>query len=164
MTSTAVPTLTTAPSVVRALLEGEIVVDVRAGAGPVPAVGDRLWLTADGPDPELRPAYRLARSISATDGAPAGVLGWAELTGTGRATLDDAVVSSLGGKTVVALEPLAGQEVVVLALRAHRLAEPITGALPADPGAQPSVPALSDVAFQAKEQSVAESLPDGLSR
>jgi hypothetical protein len=48
----------------------------------------------------------------------------------------------------------------VVALRAHRLAEPVPGdRLPADPGGTASEPALSDGAFEAKLASVAESVP-----
>lgn len=160
MTSTAVPTLSTAPSVVRALLEGEIVVDVRPAGAPVPAVGAKLWLTPEAGDPELKPAYRAARAISTADLGPETVLGWAELVAAGTATLDADRLSALDGKTVVALGALAGTDVVVLTLRAHRLAEPLAAAdLPPDPTAPPSVPALSPGAFAAKRQSVADALP-----
>ena len=70
--------------------------------------------------------------------------------------LDDKAREALNGKTILALDPLDGQEVLVLALRAHRLVEPLTvpddlAGLPADPAdGPPSEPALSDKAFEAR--------------
>ena len=82
---------------------------------------------------------------------------------------DDERRAALDGKTVLALDPLAGQEVLVLALRAHRLVEPATvpegdlGGLAADPADGPaSEPALSEAAFQARFNGVAGALPGGL--
>ncbi|HKN39617.1 MAG TPA: hypothetical protein VJ456_10960, partial [Acidimicrobiia bacterium] len=81
----------------------------------------------------------------------------------------DAAREALNGKTILALEPFAGREVRLLALRAHRLVEPVTVAegdlagLPADPAdGPPSEPALSDAAFEARYNGVANALRGGL--
>ena len=126
-----------------------------------------------GADPELKPAYQRARELSLPDeGAGPGQVridGWAELAGTGTTVLDDKARDALNGKTILALEPLAGQEVLVLALRARRLVEPLTvpddlAGLPADPAAgPPSEPAMSDKAFEARYKGSNGSLPGGLS-
>jgi hypothetical protein len=172
----AVPTLTAPAPVIDALLAGEQVIDLRVqpGAGGLPEGVTRVWLRAD-PDaaPELKAAYRRARELSLPDeGAAPGqvrVDGWAELVGRATTRLDDQSKAALDGKTVLALDPLAGQEVLVLALRAHRLVEPATvsatdlGGLPSDPADGPaSEPALSEAAFQARLNGVASALPGGL--
>ena len=165
---------------IQALLAGEQIVDLRrrpdAGSdeeGAPPAGATRFWLVADsGADPELKPAYSRARELSLPDeGAAPGQVridGWAELAGTGTTMLDDKARDALNGKTILALEPLAGQEVLVLALRARRLVEPLTvpddlAGLPADPAAGPrSEPAMSDKAFEARYKGLNGSLPGGL--
>ena len=88
----------------------------------------------------------------------------------GATVVDDQAKEALNGKTVLALDPLTGQEVLVLALRAHRLAEPVTvsegdfGGLPADPAeGPPSEPALSEMAFRARYGGLLDALP-GLKR
>lgn len=172
------PTLVAPRGVVRALLEGDQVVDLRpAAAGGPPPGATRFWLCPAGGDgEELKPAYRMARELSLPEEEPpAGQLrieGWAELVATATARLDPERVAALDPKTVLALDRLAeavgGGEVLVLALRAHRLLEPLTveadlSGLPVDPGALPSELALSDVAFVARLQGVAGALPAGLS-
>ena len=171
------PALTVPAPVIDALLAGEQVIDLRVdrdGGGPPEGV-TRFWLRAD-PDasPELKPAYRRARELSLPDdGAGPGqvrVDGWAELVGRATTRLDEEAIAALDGKTILALGALAGQNVLVLALRAHRLAEPVTvpasgglSGLAADPGqGPPSDPALSETAFQARYNGVANAVPGGL--
>jgi hypothetical protein len=173
----AVPALTAPAAVIDALLAGEQVIDLRVqpAAGGPPEGATRFWLRPD-PDAvvELKPAYRRARELSLPDesAAPGQVQvgGWAELVGRATTRLDDETRAALEGKTILALDSLAGQEVLVLALRAHRLVEPaavpavdgLTG-LPADPGqGPPSEPALSEAAFQARFNGVVNALPGGL--
>lgn len=173
--TTAAPALTLPNRVIQALLAGEQVIDLRLqpdDGGP-PAGATRFWLRAD-PDaaPELKPAYRRARELSLPDEAagPGQVRidGWAELAGAATAVVDTATRDALNGKTILALEPLAGQEVLVLALRAHRLVEPVTvpddlTGLPADPAeGPPAEPALSEQAFRARFGGLLDALPGGL--
>jgi hypothetical protein len=150
--------LVTDATVIRSLLEGEGIVDLRPAGEPV-TVGARLWLQAGGPPAELKPAYRALATLSPPPG-DAAVSGWAEVAGAGTVHLDAKAVEALNGKTVIQVDAMAGQEVQVVALRAHRLAEPVAGdRLPADPAGTTSEPALSDGAFEAKLASVAESVP-----
>jgi len=173
---TAVPTLTLPGRVIQALLAGEQVVDLRRqpdDGGP-PAGASRFWLRADpAAQPELKPAYDAARRLSLPDDGPeAGQVridGWAELAGAGTTVIDGQTKEALNGKTILALDPFVGQEVLVLALRAHRLAAPVTvpeselGRLPADPAEGPeSEPALSDTAFRARYGGLLDSLPGAL--
>ena len=176
MVDPAVPTLTAPGPVIDALLAGEQVIDIRVqpGAGGPPEGVTRVWLRADpAAAPELKAAYRRARELSLpAEGVAPGqvrVDGWAELVGRATTRLDDQSRAALNGKTVLALDPLMGQEVLVLALRAHRLVEPATvsaadlGGLPPDPADGPaSEPALSEAAFQARLNGVAGALPGGL--
>jgi len=175
VTDAAVPALTLPAPVVNALLEGEQVIDLRPqpDAGGPPEGVTRFWLRADpGAEPALKPAYHEARRLSLPDeGAGPGrvrIDGWAELRGAATAVVDDATAEGLNGKTVLALEPFAGREVLVLALRAHRLVEPVTApadlsGLPPDPAdGPPSEPALSEGAFDARRLGVENALPGGL--
>ncbi|HVW31649.1 MAG TPA: hypothetical protein VHL53_03835 [Acidimicrobiia bacterium] len=174
MSEAQIPTLTAAPAVIDALLTGEQIVDLRVGDGPdgPPTGATRFWLRADpAATAELKPAYRRARELSVPAGEPpAGqvrIAGWAELVGRGRTVIDDKATEALNGKTVLALEPLAGQDVLVLALRVHRLVEPLTGSedlagLPADPRTVPSEPALSGAAFEARLRGLENALPASL--
>lgn len=178
MADTAVPALTLPGRVIQALLAGEQVIDLRRqpdDGGP-PAGATRFWLRADpGADPQLKPAYERARDLSLPEEGPASgqvrIDGWAELAGVGTTVVDDQAKEALNGKTILALDPLAGQEVLVLALRAHRLVEPVTvaesdlGGLPADPATgPPSEPALSEMAFRARYGGLLDALPGGLKR
>ena len=178
MVDTAVPTLNLPVRVVQALLAGEQVIDLRRQpdeGGPPPGV-TRFWLLADpAADPELKPAYQRARDLSLPAEAPepgkVRIDGWAELAGIGTTVVDDKAKEALNGKTILALDPLTGQEVLVLALRAHRLVEPLTvpeadlGGLPADPAeGPPSEPALSEMAFRARYGGLLDALPGGLQR
>ncbi|HEU5448515.1 MAG TPA: hypothetical protein VFW57_05840, partial [Acidimicrobiia bacterium] len=85
--------------------------------------------------------------------------------------VDDQAKEALNGKTILALDPFGGAEVLVLALRAHRLVEPATvpegdlGGLPVDPAeGPPSEPALSEMAFRARYGGLLDALPGGLKR
>ncbi len=165
----AAPALIVPAPVARALLEGEQVIDLRPDAPPEGAT--RFWLCPLGDAADLKPAYRMAQELSTgAQSPPAGqvrIEGWAELAGVGQARFDADGVAALDGKTVLALSP-GGDERVVLVLRAHRLVEPLTVAadlagLPADPASLPSEPALSDVAFTARRDGLANALPGGLS-
>jgi len=178
VTDAAAPTLSLPGRVIQALLAGEQIVDLRRqpDAGLPPDGATRFWLVADpGADPELKPAYQRARELSLPDeGAGSGQIridGWAELAGVGATVVDDQAKEALNGKTILALDPLAGQEVLVLALRAHRLVEPVTlpeadlGGLPADPAeGPPSEPALSEMAFRARYGGLLDAVPGGLKR
>jgi hypothetical protein len=145
-------------AVVRSLLEGEGIIDVRPAGEPV-TVGGRVWLRAGGQPVELKAAYRALSSLSPAPGEDV-VAGWAEVAGAGTVVLDTKAVEALNGKTVVQLASMTGQEVQVVALRAHRLAEPVpAGQLGAEPAGAASEPALSAGAFEAKLQSVADSVP-----
>jgi hypothetical protein len=163
-------------SVIRALLEGEQVADLRLPAAPPPPDGRRFWLAPDGDEPELKAAYRRARELSLPEeAAPSSqvrVEGWAELVGRATTGLDGERVAALNSKSVLDLDALAGAagggDVTVLALRAHRLVEPLIvaadlSALPADPSGEKTEVVLSDVAFDARLKGLADALPGGLS-
>ena len=176
MPDSAVPTLSVPAAVIQALLEGEQIVDVRLdpSAGGPPEATRRLWLRPEpGATPALKPAYRRARELSTPDDAAGSgavrIAGWAEVTGSAATVLDDKAREALDGKTILDLHGLAGREVRVLVLRAHRLVEPLTVApddltgLPADPASgPPSEPALSRTAFEARYNGLAQALPGGL--
>jgi hypothetical protein len=171
VTDAAAPTLKLPGRVIQALLAGEQVVDLRRSAdGGPPAGTKRFWLVADpAAEAELKPAYQRAQELSLPDeGAGPGKVridGWVELAGTGTVVVDDKARDTLNGKTILALEPFQDQEVLVLALRAHRLAEPVTvpedlTGLPADPAeGPPSEPALSNKAFEARYNGLSGALP-----
>lgn len=158
----------------QALLAGEQIIDLRPadGVGP-PAGATRFWLRGDpGAEPQLKPAYQRARELS-LPGEDAGtdrvrIDGWAELKGSATTVVDDQMKEALNGKTILDLGSLAGQQVLVLALRAHRLVEPVTVAddvnsLPADPAeGPPAEPALSEMAFRARYGGLLDALPGGL--
>lgn len=177
MEPTGVPALSLPDAVIRALLEGEQVADLRppGAAGPPPDLR-RFWLAPDGDQPALKLAYRRARELSLPDGPPPSgqvrIEGWAELVGRATTNLDAERVAALNSKSVLDLDALAttagGADVEVLALRAHRLVEPLTvpadlSGLPADPSEEKSEVVLSDVAFEARLKGLTEALPGGLS-
>ena len=170
MEAAAAPALPVPGVVVRALLTGEQVTDLRLPGAGEPPRGRRFWLAPNGDEPDLKPAYRRARELSLPEEPPpAGqvrIEGWAELVGRATTTLDAERVAALGSKSVLDLDALAQAagdgEVTVLALRAHRLVEPLTvptdlSGLPA-PEAQPSEAALSDVAFDARLKGLVDAL------
>lgn len=169
---------------VKALLEGEQVVDLRPwGSDRLAGAPTRFWLCPTPVEPSaLKPAYRLARQLEGAGGErrESTIEGWADLVGLGSLS-DRLRLSEIDSKSVLALGQLEAWmeegELAVLALRAHRLAEPIPlptppaaghdgwvrlEGLPAEPGASQSDAALSEVAFQAKLAGVAEILPGGL--
>jgi hypothetical protein len=174
---TGVPTLSLPGVVIRALLQGEQVADLRLpGTGRPPPDLRRFWLAPDGDDPALKPAYRRARELSLPDEPPpAGQIrieGWAELVGRATTGLDAERVAALNSKSVLDLDALAaaagGGDVEVLALRAHRLVEPLVvpadlSGLPPDPSGEKSEVVLSDVAFEARLKGLVDALPTGLS-
>lgn len=165
----------------------------------------RVWLcpTVDDQDRALvRPAYHRwvddaaadardasGRGDGSAEASPAGtpirVEGWAEIVGVARLTAAEDL-AKIEGKFVwtgdyatVGLGWKPPAPLWVLALRAHRLVEPITAArgeaatgdsswidlaeLPDDPASLPSEPALSDEAFSARLGFAANDLPDGFS-
>jgi len=181
--------------VVRALLAGEQILDLRKGGirearRHFALRATRLWLypTVEHQDRDLvRPAYR--RWVDDTErDAPPGravrVEGWADVVGVARLT-DPADLAKIDGKFVWTGDYAASRfhwksrdPLWVLALRVHRLLDPIVvpfrdeyggctswvdlSPLPDDPASLPSEPALSDEAFAARLGFVAGDLPDGL--
>jgi len=178
-------------AVVHALLEGEQVLDVRKGGiredgRHFSVQATRFWLypTAEHQKPELLKApYR--HWIELAHAAPVGeaitIEAWADVVKLATITeaeeldaiaskliwTDDYAASRLGWKK---RDPLW-----VLALRVHRLLEPVTVAwddgyggctswvelagLPDDPPSLPSRPALSDGAFKARLKGCVDALP-----
>jgi hypothetical protein len=171
--------------VVRALLSGEQILDVRKGGlredgRHFDLQATRLWLypTAEHQKPELlKPAYQhwVDDSIAAapTDGSIR-VEGWADVVGVVTIT-DPDELAKLGSRFIWTTDYAASRlswkkrdPLWVLALRAHRLLEPITvpwreeyrgctswvdlDGLPNDPTSVPSRPALSDESFAARLQ------------
>jgi hypothetical protein len=182
-------------AIVHALLEGEQVVDVRKGGlrergRHFGIEATRLWLypTAEHQRPELlKPAYRhwVDLATAAPVGQPITIQGWADVVGAATLT-EPEQLAALDGKVVWTGDYVASRlrwkrrdPLWVLALRVHRLREPIVvpwrdgyggctswvelEGLPEDPAALPSDPALSDVAFEARLRGVVSALPDGLS-
>src|SRR5262249_41198960 len=136
----------------------------------------RVWLypTAEHQKPELlKPAYRRwVDDAQPGVGAPVRIEGWADVVGVAELTEPDDL-ARLDGKFVWPPDDAAGRlkwkrraPLLVLALRAHRLLEPVTvpwddryggctswvtlDGLPDDPASLPSEPALSDGAFEAR--------------
>jgi hypothetical protein len=185
--------------IVRALLEGEQIVDVRKGGLREAKQGNgrrhfavhanRFWLypTSEHQQPELlKDAYR--HTIELSPGSPVGesirIDGWADVVGVARVTEPD-LLAKLDSKLIWTLDYAESRlkwkqrdPLWILALRVHRLHEhlvvpwrddyggctswvPVEG-LPEDPASLPSVPALSDEAFDARLQGVVNELPDGL--
>jgi hypothetical protein len=188
------PTVTRAPAfkewaaVVQALLEGEQILDVRKGGiredgRHFSVQAGRLWLypTVEHQRPELlKAAY--ARWIGAPEPADRAipVSGWADVVGVAT-TSDPEVIDALDGKVIWSREYVESRfqwkkrdPLWVLALRVHRLHEPVTvpfkeeyrgctswvplDGLPDDPASLPSEPVLSDVAFEAKLKGAAEAV------
>lgn len=194
--STHVPALKEWAVVVRALLAGEQILDLRKGGikedGRHFALqSTRVWLypTVEHQERELlRPAYRRWIDDSERDAPPdraIRIVGWADIVGVARLTEPDDL-AKIDGKfiwtgdyAVSRLNWKKRDPLWVLALRAHRLDEPITvpwteayggctswvdlAGLPEDPSSLPSEPALSDDAFKARYGFSHNDLPDGLS-
>jgi hypothetical protein len=189
-----IPALKEWAVVVHALLAGEQIVDLRKG-GLVEAGRHfdlrtpRAWLypTAEHQRAELvLPAYRhwLDLAPAAPVGEAIDVRGWVEVVAHATITEPDHL-AALAGKVIWTadyaesrLRWKARDPLWVLALRAHRLVEPITvpwsdayggctswvdlAELPADPATLASEPALSDVAFEGRWKGVRAALPADL--
>jgi hypothetical protein len=177
--------------VVHALLEGEQILDVRKGGlredGRHFAVqSNRLWLypTTEHQKGELlKEPYRhwLDLASAAPVGEPIRIDGWADVARVATIIEQDqleAIESKLiwtGDYAASRFNWKKRDPLWVLALRVHRLEEPITvpwredyggctswvdlDGLPDDPTTIPSEPALSDVAFDARLKGAVEALP-----
>lgn len=181
-------------AVVHALLEGEQILDLRKGGlredgRHFHVQTTRVWLypTVEHQQEELlKPAYRRwveSTTLAAPPDRAVRVEGWADIVGLATVSESD-VLDALDGKVVWTREYVntrfrwkARDPLQVLALRVHRLLEPITipfrdgyggctswvdlDGLP-DPESVPSRPALSDVAFEARLKGANDSIPGGL--
>jgi hypothetical protein len=182
----AVPAFKEWAVIVRALLEGEQILDVRKGGlredgRHFGVQSSRVWLypTTEHQRFELlKPAYR--HSIELSEGSPVGepiiIPGWAEIVGVATLT-DHDQLARLDSKLIWALDYAESrlqwkkrQPLWVLAMRVHRLLEPLevpwreeyggctswvdlVDRLP-DPEEIKSEPALSDTAFAARMKGV----------
>jgi hypothetical protein len=180
--------------IVHALLEGEQVVDVRKGGlredgRHFGLQATRVWLypTAEHQKPELlKPAYRHAIDVAAASpvGEPIRIEGWADIVGVATVTGPEQL-AALDSKLIWTFDYAESRlrwkkrdPLWVLALRVHRLLEPVVvpwreeyggctswvdlHGLPDDPAALPSEPALSDVAFKSRLKGIVDALPAGL--
>jgi hypothetical protein len=172
--------------IVHALLEGEQILDVRKGGlhedeRRFGVKSRRVWLypTAEHQRPELlKPAYRSTVELAA--GSPVGeairIDGWADIVGTATVT-DPEQLAALDSKLIWTQEYAESrlhwkkrQPLWVLAMRVHRLVEPLEvpwreeyggctswvdllDPIP-DPTELTSEPALSDTAFAARMKGV----------
>ncbi len=169
--------------VVRALLAGEQLLDVRKGGlhedgRHFQVQSTRFWLypTVEHQQPELlKPAYQhwVDETVAAAPAERAiRVEGWADVTGVIEVTDPDVLATIVSkfiwtGEYAESRRKWKGRDpLVVLALRAHRTAEPITipfrdeyggctswvdlEGLPDDPASLDSEPALSDVSYDAR--------------
>jgi hypothetical protein len=172
--------------IVRALLEGEQILDVRKGGlredgRHFGVQSPRVWLypTTEHQRPELlKPAYRHSIELSAGSpvGEPITIPGWAEIVGVATLT-DPDQLARLDSKLIWTFDYAESrlqwkkrQPLWVLAMRVHRLLEPLevpwreeyggctswvdfVDRLP-DPEEFNSEPALSDTAFAARMKGV----------
>jgi len=177
--------------VVHALLEGEQILDVRKGGlhedgRHFGVQATRLWLypTAEHQKADLLKApYRhwIDLAVAAPVGDPIRIDGWADVVRVATVTEPDelaAIESKLIWTGDYAASRLGWKKrdpLWVLALRVHRLHEPLTvpwlesyggctswvdlAGLPADLASVPSAPVLSDVAFGARLKGATEALP-----
>jgi hypothetical protein len=179
-------------AIVHALLAGEQIIEVRKGGirednRQFGLESTRLWLypTFVHQQPELvKPAYRHWVETEEPADRAITIAGWADVVGVATLT-DPAELDAIDGRFIWTTEYATSRlewkqrdPLWILALRVHRLAEPITVAyrdeyggctswvtldgLPADPASLSSEPALSDVAFDARLKGLREALPDGL--
>jgi hypothetical protein len=178
-------------AVVHALLEGEQILDVRKGGlredgRHFSVQSTRFWLypTAEHQRPELlKEPYRhwIELAHAAPVGEPITIEGWADVVKVATVTEGDeldAIASKLIWTDDYAASRLGWKKrdpLWVLALRVHRLHEPVTVAwddayggctswvqlagLPDDPSSLPSDVALSDVAFEARLKGCVDALP-----
>ena len=180
--------------IVHALVEGEQVLDVRKGGlredgRHFGLQATRLWLypTAEHQQPELlKPAYRhLIELASASPvGEPIRIDSWADIVGVATLTTPEEL-AALDSKLIWTFDYAESRlrwkkrdPLWVLALRVHRLHEPVLvpwreeyggctswvdlQGLPDDPAALPSEPALSDIAFKSRLKGIVGALPGGL--
>ncbi|HEU5307547.1 MAG TPA: DUF1802 family protein [Acidimicrobiia bacterium] len=178
-------------AVVHALLEGEQILDVRKGGlredgRHFSVQSTRFWLypTAEHQKAELLKApYRdwIDLAHAAPVGEPITIEGWADVVKLATITTSEEL-DAIGSKLVWTDDYAASRlgwkprdPLWVLALRVHRLLEPVTVAwddayggctswvqlagLPDDPASLASEPALSDVAFEARLKGCVEALP-----
>jgi hypothetical protein len=179
-------------TIVHALLVGEQVLDVRKGGlreegRHFSVEATRFWLypTAEHQKPELlKEPYRhwIDLAHAAPVGEPIVIEAWADLERVATITEQgqlDAIASKLVWTPDYAASRLGWKRrdpLHVLALRVHRLLEPVNvpwrdeyggctswvelDGLPDDPATLPSVPALSDVAFGARLAGALDALPE----
>jgi hypothetical protein len=177
-------------AVVHALLEGEQILDVRKGGlredgRHFSVQSTRFWLypTAEHQKPELlKEPYRhwIELAHAAPVGEPITIEGWADVVKVATITEAeelDAIATKLVWTDDYAASRFKWKQrdpLWVLALRVHRLLEPVTVAwddayggctswvelagLRDDPASVPSEPALSDVAFAARLKGCVEAL------
>jgi hypothetical protein len=182
----AVPAFKEWAVIVRALLEGEQILDVRKGGlredgRHFGLQSPRAWLypTTEHQRPELlKPAYRHSIELSAGSpvGEPITIPGWAEIVGVATLT-DPDQLARLDSKLIWTFDYAESrlqwkkrQPLWVLAMRVHRLLEPLevpwreeyggctswvdfVDRLP-DPEEINSEPALSDTAFAARMKGI----------
>jgi hypothetical protein len=177
--------------IVHALLEGEQILDVRKGGiredgRHFSIQSTRLWLypTAEHQKPDLlAEPYRhwIDLAHAAPVGEPITIEGWADVVRVATISTSDelaAIQSKLIWTADYAESRLGWKQrdpLWVLALRVHRLLEPVTVAwqesyggctswvelvgLPDDPTSIPSELALSDIAFDARLKGAVDALP-----
>ena len=176
--------------VVRALLEGEQLLDVRKGGlredGRHFGIrATRVWLypTAEHQRADLlKPAYQrwLDDSVASPPGEPIHLAGWADITGVAKITEPDEL-DKLESKFIWTRDYAESRlkwkkrdPLWVLALRVHRLLDPVTvpwreeyggctswvdlDGLPDDPATLPSETALSDESYAARVKLVENDL------
>ncbi len=180
--------------IVHALLEGEQVLDVRKGGlredgRHFGLQATKVWLypTAEHQQLELlKPAYRHMIDLASASpvGEPIRIDGWADIVGVAKVAQPEEL-AALDSKFIWTLDYAESRlrwkkrdPLWVLALRVHRLLEPVIvpwreeyggctswvdlEGLPDDPAALPSELALSDTAFGARMNGVIGALPGGL--
>jgi hypothetical protein len=178
--------------VVRALLSGEQILDVRKGGireegRHFDLQANRFWLypTTEHQQPELlKPAYRRWVDDTAAEARPDGALrlsGWADVVRIATITEPDDL-ARLGSRLIWSSEYVESRlkwkrrdPLWILAVRAHRLVEPVIVPwrdeyrgctswvplvdVPTDPASLVSEPALTDATFAARLQLVEQELP-----
>jgi hypothetical protein len=179
-------------AIVHALSAGEQIIDVRKGGireenRHFGLEANRLWLypTYVHQRPELvKPAYRNWVDTTEPDDDSITVSAWADVVGVATLT-EPEQLDALEGKQIWTADYATSRlqwkkrdPLWILALRVHRLLEPITipyrdeyggctswvtlDGLPADPASLSGEPALSDVAFEARLKGLRDALPNGL--
>lgn len=191
MTTTSTPAYKEWAVIVSALLAGEQIVDIRKGGiredgRHFDLRARRFWLypTSEHQKAELLELayrHRIGLSPGSPVGDPISVPGWAEVVEMATVTEPEAL-EALTPKLIWTPEYAESRlrwkkrdPLWVLALRVHRLHEPVVvewsddyggctswvelSGLPHDPAGLPSTPALSDEAFQARLTGTREALP-----